>query len=111
MSKAVMYVESRPVSAERDAEFNTWYEEVHIPEVVTLDGFVGARRFARTSEDGPYTAMYEIDADDVDAVVQAMFEAVTSGKLHMSDSFQMDPPPVMRVLKQVFDYEAPAKDA
>ena len=69
MAKGILLVESRPSAPERDAEFNEWYESVHMPEVLALDGFVSARRFRPVRPGEPYVAVYEIDADDDLAIV------------------------------------------
>ncbi len=49
----IIHVESRPSSPDRDQEYNTWYDEVHIPELVALDGFVSARRLRPSTATGP----------------------------------------------------------
>ena len=42
--------------------YHEWYDDVHIPELLSLDGFVSARRYA--GEDGTsFLATYEIDTD------------------------------------------------
>lgn len=62
-----------------DAEFNRWYDEVHIPQLLTIDGFVGARRYrladaqmGRSRPEQPYLALYEIEADDPQAALDAL---------------------------------------
>lgn len=48
----------------KDAEFNEWYSDTHIPEVVALPGFVSAQRYEFAS-DAPtpyrYATVYEIE--------------------------------------------------
>jgi hypothetical protein len=100
MARGILYVETRPVSEDRLDEYNKWYDEVHIPEILALDGFVSARRFA-PSGDGPYVAIYEIDADDVQKALTTLGEAAASGRMQMSDVLQMDPPPSIRVHEQI----------
>ena len=39
-----MVVQTGPVSAEREDEYNDWYSGTHIPEVLAIPGFVAARR-------------------------------------------------------------------
>lgn len=97
--KGILYVESRPASPDRDAEYNRWYDEVHLGEVVALDGIVSARRFSPVTDDGPYVAVYELEADDLNSVVKGIMEAATSGGLNMSDALGMDPPPTLRLLR------------
>jgi hypothetical protein len=68
----------------KDDEFNDWYDEVHLREVLAVPGFVGARRFRAVPSvrgalpDQPYLAIYEIEADDLDAVQQALTAAATT---------------------------------
>ncbi|GAB7143772.1 DUF4286 family protein [Mycobacterium riyadhense] len=102
MAKGIIHVESRPSSPDRDQEYNTWYDEVHIPELVALDGFVSARRLRPVDGDGPYVALYEIEADDLQTVLQNMLD--NARNLHMSDALQFDPPPVMRLLEVTSEY-------
>ncbi|BBX94904.1 DUF4286 family protein [Mycobacterium lacus] len=102
MTKGIIYVESRPSSPDRDREYNTWYDEVHMPELVALDGFVSARRLRTVDGDGPYVALYEIEGDDLQAILDNM--VANAGQLHMSDALQFDPPPVMRLLEVTTEY-------
>ncbi|OBI16514.1 hypothetical protein A5712_25970 [Mycobacterium sp. E2327] len=97
MAKGIMYVESRPSSPEREQEYNTWYDEVHLPELMALDGIVSARRFRPVDGNGPYVAIYEIEGDDLQAVLDNMI--ANASQLHMSDALQLDPAPVPRLLE------------
>jgi hypothetical protein len=97
MAKGIIYVETRPSSPDREQEYNTWYDEVHIPELLALDGIVSARRLRPVDGDGPYVALYELEGDNLRAILDNM---VANGRqLHMSDALQMDPRPVMRLLQ------------
>ncbi|SOJ57292.1 hypothetical protein MSIMFB_04768 [Mycobacterium simulans] len=102
MPKGIIHVETRPSSPDRDQEYNTWYDEVHLPELVALDGFVSARRLRPVDDEGPYVALYEIEADDLQSVLQNMLD--NARNLHMSDALQFDPPPVMRLLEVTSEY-------
>ena len=103
--KGIMFVESAPVSAEREGEFNDWYDTIHIPEILSIPGFLGARRFElRDSETVPadpskrrYVAVYELEADDLDAPIREMRARREAGTTTRSDSLQTDPPPVITV--------------
>ena len=102
MAKGIIHVETRPSSPEREQDYHTWYNEVHIPELVALDGFVSARRFRPADADAPYLALYEIEGDDLQAILDNM--VANAGQLHMSDALQLDPPPVMRLLEMTTEY-------
>lgn len=105
MPKGILYVESRPSSPERLDEYHRWYDETHLREVVGLDGFVSARRFTPVGGDGSFVAIYEIEADDLEAAFASLGEAAMRGDLQMSDAMQMDPPPVLRLLELTTSYE------
>jgi hypothetical protein len=55
----------------QDDEFNTWYNEVHLPDVVRVEGFVAAQRFRLTETDPAqsfghrYLSLYELETDDL----------------------------------------------
>jgi antibiotic biosynthesis monooxygenase (ABM) superfamily enzyme len=104
MPKGILYVESRPVSPDREDEYNRWYDETHLREVVALPGFVAARRYHPADGDGAYVAIYDVDVDDLSAVMATLGEAATSGKLQMSDAMQMDPPPSVQILGLTAEY-------
>jgi hypothetical protein len=103
MAKGVILVETRPSSPDRDQDYNTWYDDIHLGELVALDGFVSARRLRPVSGDGPYVALYEVEADDLQSVLQGMLD--NAGRLHMSDALQLDPPPIMRLLEVITEHD------
>ena len=101
MPKAILVVQSRPSSSEREAEYNDWYSNTHVPDILKVPGFTGARRF-KLSDKTPmppdpsvptYLAIYEIDSDDPGAVVLDMITRAGDGRIGMSDVLQMDPLP------------------
>ncbi|MFJ9176088.1 aldehyde dehydrogenase family protein [Streptomyces sp. NPDC102360] len=103
MTKYVLHVESRPASEEALDAFNRWYDEVHLPEMVALDGFVSAVRYAPREPGGAYIAHYEIEGDPQQAM-KNVTAAAADGRLHMSDVIRLDPAPRMQVLKLTTEY-------
>lgn len=99
MPKAILAVYTNPADAAREDEFNAWYDEVHIPQVLALDGFVGATRHRLSSAqlgggaEHKYVTFYEIDAPDVQAVLDGLSKSFASGAVTMSDA--MSPGPVV----------------
>jgi hypothetical protein len=75
----------------RDAEFNRWYDEIHVPEVLAGGPFVGCQRFklssAQLEAEVPhrYMAIYEFEGDPA-AAKEALLKA--SGTMNMSDSMR-----------------------
>ena len=98
--KTILHVETRPSSPDRADEYNRWYDEIHIPQVLQLEGFVKARRYAPVGDDGPYITEFELSGDP-QAAIQAVVAAGVDGRLTMSDAMQLDPRPEMRILRQV----------
>jgi len=52
----------------RDAEFNVWYDTVHVPNVVKTPGVLSARRYVCARQrigNGRYLALYELSIADV----------------------------------------------
>jgi hypothetical protein len=95
-----MVVQSSPASPEQDAEFNKWYDEEHLPEMLSVAGFTAARRY-RLRDAGPvkapasvqgYLAVYEVEAEDLDAALTAMRSRPRGST---SDALALDPPPVV----------------
>ena len=53
------------VDPEHEADFNHWYEEEHLPERMSIPGFLSARRY-RAIVGGPkYLALYELESANV----------------------------------------------
>lgn len=90
MTRHLLLVQSEPVPG-RDDEFNSWYDDEHLPAVLEVPGFTAARRFvAAPSVHGEqpsrrYLAIYEIETDDLAAALAALSSAARS--MHISDAF------------------------
>ena len=100
MTKSLLFVESKPASAELIDEYHRWHDQVHVPEMLTIDGFVSARRW-RTDGDS-FITLYEIDTD-VDTARTNLRAAFAEGRMTKPVAVQTDPPPVMRYLSLVSD--------
>jgi hypothetical protein len=93
MPRYKMVVYSRPTPGRED-EYNDWYQNVHLGELVALPGIVSARRFrhARNLVEGdayPYMSIYEIETDDIDAVLNDLRDTAGRGALTMSDALDL----------------------
>ena len=96
--KGVLMVSSAPVDAESEAEYNAWYGGVHMEEMLTVAGFISARRFRSVDGKGnPYVALYEIEADDL----QAALDQALAGEFSRTETLLRDPPPVMSLLQEI----------
>ena len=74
-------VKSRPSAPTREAEYNSWYEDIDIPDVLAVPGFMRARRaIARDSTevlptDATYAAFYDINTADIDNSIIDLYVA------------------------------------
>ena len=65
--KALLVVFANCKDPARDAEFNRWYDTVHIPNVLQARGLLTARRYTCVHQrhgKGQYLAIYELDIED-----------------------------------------------
>jgi len=91
MSRYILVVESAPTKG-ADAEYNDWYNNTHLGEVLQIKGFTAAQRFAARGEpvagksSHPYLAIYEMETDDPQGVLDALGAGVRNGSIHMSDA-------------------------
>ena len=78
MAEHVLVVYTNPVPGKED-EYNDWYNNVHLGEVLRTPGMIGARRFKLVegagSGDEPqhgYLAIYELESENVKATLKQM---------------------------------------
>ena len=81
-------VRSNPKPGQETA-FNDWYTDVHLPEVLGIQGFLSAQRFTlnaaqiQSDQAQSYLAIYEIDTDNVPGTLEQLSKA---SQLNMSDA-------------------------
>jgi hypothetical protein len=80
MARYVLIANNGPTDGEDDdADYNRWYDEVHVPDLLAVPGIHTARRFrvVMSRQDvPPYVALYEIETDDIDAVMAHMGSSI-----------------------------------
>ena len=103
MPTGILFVESSPKSADEAAAYHEWYENTHLAEMCKLDGVVAARRLAVVGEDS-FVALYEIEADDLDAVRAGLGAASRSGQMSPPVGLRTDPPPTVRLLRDIASF-------
>jgi hypothetical protein len=75
-AKHVLLVFTDPVEGRED-EYNAWCDDVHLGEVIEIDGFVRAQRFKVADlmpgvTDQGYVAFYELETDDPGSAMAAL---------------------------------------
>lgn len=86
-----------PVAGQED-EFNRWYDEEHLPDVLAVPGFFSGQRFRRSSEqllDKPsassgYLTVFTIVTDDLPAVFAELHRRGEKGMISLSPSVSRD---------------------
>jgi hypothetical protein len=86
-----LIVQSFPSTPGDAATYHSWYDEVHLPEILALDGFVSARRLSAL-DGGSFVAVYEIDGD-VEVAKANLTAAMGSGSMSRPSGVRTDPPP------------------
>jgi hypothetical protein len=76
----------------QDDEFNKWYDDRHLPDVLAVKGFVAAQRFKLANTDPAqefthrYLSLYEVETDDLDETNRGLMEATQTGNMPISES-------------------------
>ncbi|WP_052223751.1 hypothetical protein [Novosphingobium malaysiense] len=90
MKKYVLVATSSAVAG-REEEYNTWYDDVHVKDVLAIPGVKSCRRFSASPAPGmelpgQFLAIYEIEAEDGGAVIAELGRRAKSGEMQMTDS-------------------------
>jgi hypothetical protein len=93
MAKHHLLAFTNPVAG-REAEFNRWYDEQHVPDLLAVPGFVSAQRFALTDATGQdkagwsYLAFYELDTEDPDALMAEVRSRIGTAAMPVSGALE-----------------------
>ena len=77
MAKFLFVVETNCADAAREAEFNEWYDKIHLPDVLETPGYIKATRYENTEPSegkGKFLATYEIETDDIDETMATLYK-------------------------------------
>lgn len=96
MAKYTFVVFTNPTTPAQEAEYNEWYNKVHIADVLNVPGFVAAQRFKLAEAQfgaGPHThrylALYEIETDNAQASLDELKKRIGTADMVMSDGIDM----------------------
>lgn len=84
LQRHVFIVFSNPVTGQEN-EFDSWYREVHVPDLLTLAGFIRAQRFclSATQITGTHphrhAVIYEIETRDLHATFGELKKKLKDG--------------------------------
>ena len=99
MAQGLMLAYSSAVPG-RDAEYEKWYDQVHVPDVrAAIPSITAVNRYQLVDLQGGggrtrYLAVYELGDADVAAAAAQLGAAGAAGRLRMTDTIDMtdDPP-------------------
>jgi hypothetical protein len=103
MARGIYLVFSKPVSPDRDGEYNEWYDKVHVPDCLKVPGWKSATRYRRSDADGPqqtdplegrqYLTVYDFEAPSLKDPLDAVRKVSAQGSIVISEAIEMDPRP------------------
>jgi hypothetical protein len=95
MGKYTLVVYTNPVAG-KDDEYNQWYDNQHLGDVIAAAGFDRAERLRLTdiglpSADKPhrYLALYQVETDDPESVWKGLIAASGTDAMPMSDAIDL----------------------
>jgi hypothetical protein len=107
MTKYLLFAFSDCKDAAKEKEFNNWYDNMHMPDMLNTPGLVKASRWMsadkKENEVRKYLAMYELETDDIDEFNKLMREQGmwTFKEGRFSDIPKFDPDNVPRIYVQI----------
>jgi hypothetical protein len=109
MTEYIQTVLTAPVAGRED-EFNRWYDDTHLPEMLQVPGFVAGRRYALTGvgagDRSWFLAIYEIETEDLAATLAGLRAAAPT----MTVSDAMDQQATVIEIYEVFGERRTAHD-
>ncbi|UCD09717.1 MAG: hypothetical protein JSU79_03475 [Dehalococcoidales bacterium] len=79
MVRYILEVRTNCSDPQKEAEYNDWYNTIHLPDVLETEGVVRATRYENTDPaegDAKFVAIYEIETDDIDTFMVVLSENV-----------------------------------
>ena len=76
----------------REEEFNRWYDEQHLTDMLAVPGFISGQRFALRDATGQgkpgwtYLALYELETDDLDGLMEEVRSRLGTDAIPVSDA-------------------------
>ncbi|MGQ9572870.1 MAG: DUF4286 family protein [Dehalococcoidia bacterium] len=80
MTKTIVLVFTNCADPAREEEFNQWYNNTHVPDVLEVPGFVACTRYEVIGNLGPgqgkFLAVYEVESDDIPSSMATLQQRV-----------------------------------
>ena len=102
-SKKLLLTFSNPVDPSLEAEYNAWYTETHIPQLLRhVSGIKEARRY-RVDGDAPshrYFVAYVVEGSTSE-IMEELAQRRAEGKIERSATLETDPAPLMLFVEPI----------
>ena len=113
MARYLLFAYSDCKDPAREEEFNDWYDNVHLPDMLEVPGMISATRWASAKpaegQRRKYLALYELETDDLaefdDSVRKRGMWTMREGRF--SELPEFDPPNIPRIYKQIMPEKRP----
>lgn len=96
MARFSFVVYSNPAEG-REQEYNDWYSNQHLKDLLAIPGVISARRFKLSgtqirdaAQTYQYLAIYDIEADDVQSFIKELMLRTASGAIVRSTAMSND---------------------
>lgn len=79
MARYILEVRTNCSDPEKEAEYNDWYNNIHLPDVLETPGVVRATRYEHTDPaegEAKFVAIYEIETDNIDEFMNTLNENI-----------------------------------
>jgi hypothetical protein len=79
MARYILEVRTNCSDPGREAEYNDWYNNTHLPDVLETPGVIRATRYENTDPgegEAKFIAIYEIETDNIDAFKDTLNENI-----------------------------------
>ena len=92
METFVLVVYSKPVEG-KEKEYNDWYSEQHLSDVLKINGFKSAQRFKLTDEHieakWKYLALYEFESTDPTNTLKELTARAGTSEMVISEAMDL----------------------
>jgi hypothetical protein len=113
MARYLLFAFSDCKDPAREGEFNEWYDNVHLPDMLEVPGMISATRWVSAElaegQRRKYLALYELETDNLvnfdNSVRERGMWTMREGRF--SDLPEFDPPNIPRIYKQIMPEKRP----
>lgn len=109
MTRYMLFAFSDCKDPAREDEFNDWYTNTHLPDMLGVPGMISATRWMSAEnmegQQRKYVALYELETDSIEDFNAKVRERGmwTMKEGRFSDLPEFDPPNIPRIYVQIMD--------